>query len=909
MEGLRHLGDLTNLRVGEAWREARPAGGGMGPKHKVLQGTAGKRSPKKRARKRVVEDEDSDDEVLGKGRLPARGQRESRNKFPIGTKIQAISRMAEGKMVSSVSEEMGLPVGVVSQWWLQRDDIRNAYEREVLRSSGQDEVEEHIRRSQENFDRKRMEKFLNSHPERQGAAWQADKRARVEASPPSEPDEDFAAEEFMRKRRKESSPSSEEDAGSWSMSFVDNTPVKAKKVARNKIKDMPAVPKLKIKELPPLVKSARKESPKKGSGSSGKVMNQIKRIKKDQKEMKAKPEVSQVKTSTYEVREPPSPPAASSLHSISSIIGASSHPSPRPSSSHPSPRPSSSHSTPRTNHSPMVSTHAAAWAATSPSPSPERVAAPSSLIVQSPPQPPRPALPKSRSRSPVKDPEAKALPPIPIKQEAASPLKTAESPPKLRLKSPRKSRSPAKAVKTEPVEEYVEAREDGGGSIMSDDGGHLTGFLEKVEKPDEKTMVDRYYSPFGLTGEQGVRAKQGIKRERPSPMKGGGVPEERGEGAVSPPRSDIMSSVPHSLADAYPHLKYIPAPQPAPVVQQVQRFQPLNLSSNQRRGSAASVEELPLNLQTLRRSSLPPARSRSNSIEEIGKFIPSGSPGPRHFAPGPARGAVRARGRARAVQSPLAVTHSVRPALAHPQVRAPMVRGVMPPGIRGAMRARGARMMSRGRAGVVATRPGVPMVAARGRPVVRGLARGGVMRGRGGMVIQQPLVAQPAPARGRGLVRPPPPARGRGMVAPQTVRGRPPGPRPLAPQTRLISPGPRGVAPQYRAQQPMGYRAPQAPQPRYHQPSPAPRFPLQPRGPPARGVVPMARGAGAQVRGAMRGGPMAGGPMARGQPAPRGRGHPAQGHPALGRPGEAKRKVTVELSDRQLAALQSLGIM
>merc|ERR1719209_1127460 len=107
----------------------------------------------------------------------------------------------------------------------------------------------------------------------------------------------------MRKtKRKESSPSSEEDAGSWSMSFVDNTPVKAK----NKIKDMPTVTKLKIKELPPLAKSARKESPKKGSGSSGKVMNQIKRIKKDQKEMKAKPEGSQVKTSTYEVREPPS---------------------------------------------------------------------------------------------------------------------------------------------------------------------------------------------------------------------------------------------------------------------------------------------------------------------------------------------------------------------------------------------------------------------------------------------------------------------------------------------------------------------------------------------------------------------------------------------------------------------------
>ena len=121
-----------------------------------------------------------------------------------------------------------------------------------------------------------------------------------------------------------------------------------------------------------------------------------------------------------------------------------------------------------------------------------------------------------------------------------------------------------KVVKAEPLDEYVESKEDGCGSIMSDDGGHLTGFLEKVEKPDEK-MVDRYYSPFGLTGEQGVRAKQGVKTERPSPVKGGAVLEERGDGAVSPPRSDIMSSVPHSLADAYPHLKYIPVPQAAAV--------------------------------------------------------------------------------------------------------------------------------------------------------------------------------------------------------------------------------------------------------------------------------------------------------------------------------------------------------
>ena len=57
----------------------------------------------------------------------------------------------------------------------------------------------------------------------------------------------------------------------------------------------------------------------------------------------------------------------------------------------------------------------------------------------------------------------------------------------------------------------------------------------------------------------------------------------------------------------------------------------------------------------------------------------------------------------------------------------------------------------------------------------------------------------------------------------------------------------------------------------------------------------------------------------RGQPMVRARGAPPpaqqqvqpgqQAHPAQGRPGEAKRKVTVELSDRQLAALKSLGIM
>ena len=76
------------------------------------------------------------------------------------------------------------------------------------------------------------------------------------------------------------------------------------------MKDIPDVPKVKIKEiLPPSSKS-----PRSGSGSSGKIMNQIKKIKKEQKVMKkndfyAKREKElSVKTSTYEVKEsPPSP--------------------------------------------------------------------------------------------------------------------------------------------------------------------------------------------------------------------------------------------------------------------------------------------------------------------------------------------------------------------------------------------------------------------------------------------------------------------------------------------------------------------------------------------------------------------------------------------------------------------------
>ena len=63
-----------------------------------------------------------------------------------------------------------------------------------------------------------------------------------------------------------------------------------------------------------------------------------------------------------------------------------------------------------------------------------------------------------------------------------------------------------------------------------------------------------------------------------------------------------------------------------------------------------------------------------------------------------------------------------------------------------------------------------------------------------------------------------------------------------------------------------------------------------------------------QRGGAVRGQPMV---RARGGAPPAQQVQPAGQavHPAQGRPGEAKRKVTVELSDRQLAALKSLGIM
>ena len=90
---LRLFSDVTNLTSPPIGMGPKPKGR-LGRPHQ--QGTAGKRSPKKRAKQRKIEDEeDSDDETLGKGKLPARGQRESRNKYSLSIKVQAIQKMAQ----------------------------------------------------------------------------------------------------------------------------------------------------------------------------------------------------------------------------------------------------------------------------------------------------------------------------------------------------------------------------------------------------------------------------------------------------------------------------------------------------------------------------------------------------------------------------------------------------------------------------------------------------------------------------------------------------------------------------------------------------------------------------------------------------------------------------------------------
>ena len=309
---------------------------------------------------------------------------------------------------------------------------RNAYKREALTRSGEDIVEEHIRISQEAFDRKRMEKFLSLNPE-VPVSWKPIKKPRLEDplsdDSAEDPDEDYTSRrEYIRKgsktsevsvddftvneylkeqknkrlseedagswsmsfveesrledpivlssdessseseeesvpeyvikkhcllvkKNKNETASSEEDAGSWSMSFVgksDKSPVKSKKVANNKIKDVLTVPKIKIKEImPPLPKKRHLSTPKKvptsplskkmsppgknhnGLGSSGGMMAEIDKIKKDHKVMKKHDffnkrkddhSESQVKTSTYEVKTSPvSPPCVSPRHYPSAV--------------------------------------------------------------------------------------------------------------------------------------------------------------------------------------------------------------------------------------------------------------------------------------------------------------------------------------------------------------------------------------------------------------------------------------------------------------------------------------------------------------------------------------------------------------------------------------------------------------
>merc|ERR1711971_177507 len=115
---------------------------------------------------------------------------------------------------------------------------------------------------------------------------------------------------------------------------------------------------------------------------------------------------------------------------------------------------------------------------------------------------------------------------------------------------------------------------------------------------------------------------------------------------------------------------------------------------------------------------------------------------------------------------------------------------------------------------------------------------------------------------------------------------------------RMISSnqGPRTAA-RYQSPQPMiaPNRGPQGPRTRFASPSRGAYSPA-----PARGMMPQQRS------GAVRGQPMvrARGAAQQQQVQP---GQQQAHHPAQGRPGEAKRKVTVELSDRQLAALKSLG--
>ena len=879
---LRLLTDVTNFSPSSMGPKPK---GRLGRPHQ--QGTTGKRSPKKRVKRKIEDEEDSDDDTLGKGKLPARGQRESRNKYSLTTKVQAIERMASGKMVSSVSDEMKIPVGMVSQWWLQRDDIRAAYEREVFKESGQDMVEEHIRMSQEDFDRKRMEKFLASNPE-QPAMFQPHKRQHpsdpVSDDSVADPDEDFSAEEYMRKRKKATpSPSSEEDVGSWSMSFVNKSPpVKAKNVAKNKIKDMPSVkdsenqvPEPQSEGAASHLKKGKKssKSPRKGgSGSSARMMNQIKKIKKDQKQMR-KPDTKTVKTSTYEVKDSTTEPNKVAKPDIEvpgwRVV-----------------------ESPPKDPSPFER-------ALSPSPPPEREieSGSSSLILQSPSQVPEPAW-KSRT-STVEKPDltgAKVSDSSSIVDSRPAQVKVKTEVPS--LNSPALNISsepqPARKVKSEPApEEYVESREADASSIASEDG-NLMDFLEKVKKPEENNeLVDRYYSPFGLKTGDERPTQVNPKLEMLSPQKdpsseqfdqySEGFRAEEDKGAVSPPRSDLLA--------AYPAIQFAPSHPPAVVqhsspavsaLQQIPGLQVVAPSNSMDRRS--SVDQLQQSQNQYRSTPL----VRKPSIEEIGEVvtqpptyplaIPSNAQ-PHVYSPRPTLqrgGGSRARGRARG--SPL-----VRPVMS-PQVRTPMARGTLPPGVRMRMRGQPVR--------------GSP------RPMGRGLPAGQspIMGGRGRIVQRGQLNQVRGAVRGQPAGRVLVGGRGRASPRPQLVRGAAQPIRARQPGPRIImnNQGVRSAAPRYQSPQPLAYNG--APQ--------GARL-AQPR---ARFASP--RGSPMNARGGMV--PQRGGQLRGQQPTIRGRGQPVAHqqpqqvralNPVQGRPGEAKRKVTVELSDRQLAALKQLGIM
>merc|ERR1719242_1935628 len=176
--------------------------------------------------------------------------------------------------------------------------------------------------------------------------------------------------------------------------------------------------------------------------------------------------------------------------------------------------------------------------------------------------------------------------PAKIKTEPAS-----KSPPlKVSADSP-----PARNVKSEPAEEYVESREADASSIASEDG-NLMDFLEKVKKPENDELVDRYYSPFGLkTGED--RPKQvNLKAEKVSPLKSVTMEQheylrqEEDKGAVSPPRSDLLA--------AYPAIQLAPTNSPAsvqnssPAVNALQRIPGLEVRppSKDRRFSSEQLQ-------------------------------------------------------------------------------------------------------------------------------------------------------------------------------------------------------------------------------------------------------------------------------------------------------------------------------